>query len=305
MVTYFEKVHSSFPVINRPEFMQTLPNLLNDQVPQQTLPPEQALLIYSMMALSARFSDLSMYSIVPRHQRGRDFARKSGQIISQLLLDSELESPSLTFLHGCSLAAVYWLSSRPNGKAWHLVGICIRIAYSLRLNAIDEDMRTTDPKPLSSREWIRREELRRAWWLVVECDNFASVLQCCPLSIDRNRVHVLLPSQDKDWISGVPSTSAFLDNDVLQSWKQLKLSANRNPYAWYLLVNQLMIEGHEASLKFNTPIQHRDDLQDVIQCVSMSLPQEFSLSRDTIAFEDGSIDHDNWVLSLHLMLQWY
>jgi hypothetical protein len=303
--TYFEKVHSSFPVINQPEFLQALPNLLNDRVPEQILPPEQALLVYSMMALSARFSDLSMYSIVPRQQRGSHFARKSGEIISQLLLDSELASPSLTFLHGCSLAAVYWLSSRPNGKAWFLVGICIRIAYSLRLNVIDEDMRTPDFKPLSSREWTRREGLRRVWWLVVECDNFASVLQCCPLSIDRKRIHVLLPSQDKDWIAGVPSTSAFLDNDVLQSWKRLKLSENRNPYAWYLLVNQLMIEGHDASLKMNTPAQCRNDLQDVIQCVSMNLPQEFSLTRDTIAFEEGSIDHNNWVLSLHLMLQRY
>jgi hypothetical protein len=303
--TYFEKIHSSFPIINRPEFLKNLSNLLNDKAPQQILPPEQALLIYSMMALSVRFSDLSVYSSVPRLQRGSYFARQAGQIVSQLLLDSELDSPSLTFLHGCSLAAVYWLSSRPNGKAWFLVGICIRIAYSLQLNSIDEDRRAPDPYPLSPKEWTHREGLRRAWWLVVECDNFASVLQCHPFSIDRNRMHVLLPSPDQDWISGRPSTSAFLDNDVLRSWKRLKLSANRNPYAWYLLVNQLMIEGHEASLQPKLPTPHQHELQDVIQCVSMGLPQEFSLSRDKIAFEEGSVDHNNWVISLHLMLQWY
>lgn len=285
--------------------MERLSNFfgVGDQKP--TLPLDLALLINGMMALSARFSSSQDLSAIPRKQRGSEFARLSGQIITRLLLDSDLDAPSLTFLHGCSLAAVYQLSCAPNGKAWFLVGICVRIAYSLSLNTIDEDLRASETKTPPDHEWVNREELRRAWWLVVECDNFASVVRCRPLTIDQARMHVLLPSSDEHWFSGKPQSSAFLDNDILQSWKQLKASSNRNPHAWYLLANRLMIQCHELSLKHNVEESNRRDLQDAIQCVTMSLPPEFELNKEIISFEEGSVGHDNWVIALHLMLQGY
>jgi hypothetical protein len=285
--------------------MRNLPGLLGNKDDKPVLPIEQALLIYGMMALSARFSNLPEFSGVARKQRGREFARQSGHILTHILMNSDLDTPSLTFLHGCSLAAVYWLACAPNGRAWFLVGICVRIAYSLSLNTIDDDLRVPEAQPIPVDEWTRREELRRAWWLVVECDNFASIVQCRPLTIDRTRMHVHLPSKDEFWLSGKPCTSAFLDDDILLSWKQLKSSSNRNPHAWYLLVNQLLIRGHEMSLKSRISVEDRRDLQDAIQSVAMSLPQEFQLSRDIISFEEDSVDHDNWVIALHLMLQRY
>ena len=270
-----------------------------------TLPLDLALLVYGMMALSARFSTSTALSAVPRKQRGREFARSSGVLITRVLLDSDLDTPSLTFLHGCTLAAVYQLTRAPNGKAWFLVGICVRLAYSLSLHTTDEDFRTPEAKTHPDHDWVTREELRRAWWLVVECDNFASVIQCRPLTIDQTRMHVLLPSSDESWFSGKPPSSAFLDDDILRSWKQLKASSNRNPHAWYLLANRLMIQGHELSLKHNVEDADRRDLEDAIQCVTMSLPHEFELNKEVISFEEGSVGHDNWVISIHLMLQAY
>lgn len=286
--------------------MASLPDLLGVGEQHPTLSLDQGLLIYSMMALSSRFSRLPEFSHVSPSQRGRDFARRSGKIISQLLMDSELDKASITFLHGCSLAAAYWLACGPNGKAWFLVGICVRMAYSLSLHTIDDDLRDPEARSLSSSEWTRREGLRRTWWLVVECDNFASVVRCRPLSIDRSRMHVLLPCRDEYWFSETPCTSAFLDNDVQRSWTDLKSSSNKNPHAWYLIVNQLMVRGHEMSLNPRRSVRDQLNLQDLIQAVAMSLPEEFSRTRGTAtAFEEGSIGHDNWVVALHLMLQRY
>jgi hypothetical protein len=118
-------------------------------------------------------------------------------------------------------------------------------------------------------------------------------------------MHVLLPSSDEHWFSGKPQSSAFLDDDILRSWKQLKSSSNRNPHAWYLIMNRLMIQGHELSLKHKAEDTARQDLQDLIQYVMMSLPPEFELSKETIPFEEGCVGHDNWVIALHLMLQGY
>ncbi|KIW15245.1 hypothetical protein PV08_05290 [Exophiala spinifera] len=302
--TYFEDVHACFPIIHQPTFRASLPDLLGTGQQQPRLPLDQGLLIYSMMALSSRFSRLPEFRDVPLTQRGRGFAHQSGKIISQLLMESELDKASLTFLHGCSLAAAYWLACAPNGKSWFLVGICVRMAYGLSLHTTDVDLRDSEAQSLTSTEWARRESLRRAWWMVVECDNFASVLRCRPLSIDRSRMHVLLPCNDEFWFSETPCTSAFLDNDAQRSWKDLKCSSNKNPHAWYLLVNQLMIRGHEMSLNSRRSITDQKNLRNLIQAVDMGLPEEFSRTRHSAAtFEEGSIDHDNWVVALHLMLQ--
>lgn len=303
--TYFEKIHACFPIIHRPNFTKRLSNLLDVGDQKPTVPLDLALLIYGMMALSVRFSSLQLFSTTPRKQRGHQFARSSGNLITRLLLDSDLDAPSLTFLHGCSLAAVYQLTCAPNGKAWNLVGVCVRLAYSLALHTTDEDYRTSETTTLPDWEWVTREELRRAWWLVVECDNFASVVRCRPLTIDHTRMHVLLPSSDEHWFAGEPQSSAFLDNDIMRSWKELKDSSNRNPHAWYLLVNRVMIQCHEQSLKHNVEESDQRNLQDTIQCVSMSLPREFELNKEVVPFEEQSVGHDNWVIALHLMLQAY
>ncbi|KAK6380083.1 hypothetical protein LTS17_005271 [Exophiala oligosperma] len=115
---------------------------------------------------------------------------------------------------------------------------------------------------------------------------------------------VLLPCKDECWFSETPCTSAFLDDNIQRSWMDLKSSSNKNPHAWYLLVNQLMIRGHEMSLNPRKSVRDQKNLQDLIQAVAMSLPQEFSRTRHgATAFEEGSVGHDNWVVALHLMLQ--
>ncbi|KAF2101153.1 hypothetical protein NA57DRAFT_74739 [Rhizodiscina lignyota] len=301
--TYFEKIHAFVPIINRPKYQSRLPELLGIADDKPTLPIEDALVIYGMMALSARFSNLPIFSAIPRKKRGRLFARQSGLLINRLLMYAEMDTPSLTFLHGSLLAAFFWLACAPGGKAWFLAGNCVRAAYSLSLNTIDEDLRGSKTQSLPAIEWVRREELRRAWWAAVECDNFASVIRCRPLTIDRGRMHVLLPSTDESWYSETPRTSAFLDDDVLSSWKQLKASTNLNPHAWYLVANQLMICSHEMSLKGKGCSMEMRDLGDVIHCFAMSIPAQFHVSSDTLLFEEESVGHDNWIIAMHIMLQ--
>jgi hypothetical protein len=267
------------------------------------LPASKALLLYGMMALAVRFSNLPEFSSIARTNRGRSFAKFADRIIMDSLLDTDLENPSLDHLHGCSLVAVYWLASRPNKKAAFLVGIVVRIAYSLGLNVIDQDLRASEPPQVTDVEWARREELRRAWWLVFECDNFASIIRCQPLTIDRSRMHVLLPSSDHHWHSQIPCPSAFLEADAAQSWRNLEKSPNRNPHAWYLLANELMIRAHEAVRSVRSDPQRRLDIHDAARYANLSVPPELDLSNDVLSFDEETAGHDNWVIALHMMLQ--
>jgi hypothetical protein len=255
------------------------------------------------MALAVRFSNLPEFSSIARTNRGRSFAEHADQIIVDSLLDTDLENPSLDHLHGCSLVALYWLASRPNKKASVLVGIVVRIAYSLGLNVIDEDLRASEPPQVTDLEWARREELRRAWWLVFECDNFASVIRCQPLTIDRSRIHVLLPSSDHHLYSQIPCPSAFLEDNAVQSWRNMEKSPNRNPHAWYLLANDLMIRAHEAVRSVRSDPQRRLDIHDTAQYAAMSVPPELNLSNDVLSFDEKTAGHDNWVIAFHMMLQ--
>ncbi|KAK3113057.1 hypothetical protein LTR53_010014 [Teratosphaeriaceae sp. CCFEE 6253] len=300
---YFDHIHAACPIIHRQRFEQRFSRFLSDVHPTISVPVDEALLLYGIMALAARFSNLPAISRLSPDQRGHEYASRSGKLIANSMIDADLEKPSLTFLHGCTLAAVYWLASRPNGRAWTLVGFCVRIAHALSLDRTDVDFRTSPSPSLSNEEWVDREELRRAWWLVVECDTFASVIHCRPLTISRARMHVLLPSQDAFWLGGNPVTSAFFDTNILSSWKNLTDSSNRNPHAWYLLVNQLMVQGHELSLEPSATTEQRRDLQDAIQYAAMSLPPAFGIGGDLLCFEEDSIGYDNWVIAIHVMMQ--
>jgi hypothetical protein len=64
-----------------------------------------------------------------------------------------------------------------------------------------------------------------------------------------------------------------------------------------------MIRGHKLSFETSPASDDRRNLQDTIQCVAMSLPEEFYLSHNCVPFEEESTGHDNWIIALHLMLQ--
>jgi hypothetical protein len=82
-------------------------------------------------------------------------------------------------------------------------------------------------------------------------------------------------------------------------------SRNRNPHAWYLLANELMIRAHEAVRSVRSDPQRRLDIHDAARYAAMSVPPEFNLSNDVLSFDNETAGHDNWVIAFHMMLQGY
>jgi hypothetical protein len=92
------------------------------------------------------------------------------------------------------------------------------LAYELDLADINAD-KTQD---LMLEEWVEKEEMRRAWWLVWELDAFGSTALNRPYTINWRRMAVTLPASDKAWSTEAPQPSVKLNTCPGQSWRSLQ-----------------------------------------------------------------------------------
>jgi hypothetical protein len=115
-----------------------------------------------------------------------------------------VDPTNLLYLQGCIVVAFYWYKFGPCARGWVLSGVRIRLAYDLDLTVVDED----DSETLNTEDWVRRQEMRRAFWLVCELDTFGSTISMRPYAIDRSRMAVLLPVFDKAWLVETPVSLA-------------------------------------------------------------------------------------------------
>ena len=110
------------------------------------------------------------------------------------------------------------------------------MAYEMDLCNVDAD----GGQNLDVGEWVEREEIRRAWWLVWEFDTFAGRILRRPYTIDRKRMSVLLPASDDAWFGETPVNSAKLEVHPSAVWKSLQGCGNQDYRAWFIAANFLM-----------------------------------------------------------------
>ncbi|KAH7018785.1 hypothetical protein EDB80DRAFT_818696 [Ilyonectria destructans] len=169
----------------------------------------------------------------------------------------------------------------------------------LGLHRIDED-----PHSSSSREeWICKEEQRRAWWAVWELDSFDSISSRRPFSIDKCRMYVYLPVSDEAWFSGTPIESARLNTDILQCWKSLRDSENRDERAWFLISNFIAVQALELCQQRHVPIKNMTEVETVVSCFSLLFHEICGGSTDRLLFDEQNYGKSNWVILTRSMIQ--
>lgn len=87
--------------------------------------------------------------------------------------------PPLCVLQALILATHWLLIQGVHGRAWRYLGLCIRLAYELRLHSLDAG-RASDYFQSLGAQWCEDEEKRRAWWAIRELDIFASAHRRLP-----------------------------------------------------------------------------------------------------------------------------
>jgi hypothetical protein len=149
------------------------------------------------------------------------------------------------------------------------------------------------------------EEQRRAWWSVWELDAFDSIASRRPFSIDKHRMHVFLPVSDEAWFSGKQIESAILSPDILQCWKALKDSPNRDERAWFLISNFITVQALELCQQLHISKKTISDIETVVSCFSLLFHEKFRASNDQLIFGEANYGKSNWLVLTRLMVQGY
>ena len=301
---FFSRVQNFLPLLRRSKLYSQIFDLhAHPEKQLRIVDISTALLLNSMFALSARFSNWDQLWTLGPKERGARFFQKAQALLSQHVEDQE--EPTLRMLQTRILLAYYELASGPSFQAWQATGICCRMAYSLSLHHIDrKSTRMNSPAPVADSEGVIHEEERRAWWAVFQMDNFASVIARRPFNIDASRMEVLLPISDAAWISNQSPKSALLSsNGPSEIWKSLRGCENQNAYAWYLVCNALLRSGQQMFDKVDCAIEDLKILQSALHCFALSLPPNFRLTGSNMMFDDHNYSEKNWVICTLILLQ--
>jgi hypothetical protein len=293
------------PLFHKPTFHISF--LSSTGAPDYThLQKDSQFVLYGMMALSARFSTHVYFDGINLKERGSFFSRKAQMIYQETVQGFEPHVPTLKWLQGCILLAFYNQACRPAVGCDLMSATCTRFAYSLGLHRIDDNCCERDRfSRISGKEWIVKEEQRRAWWSVWELDAFDSISSRRPFSIDKHRMSVFLPVSDEAWFSGKPADSAILNTDILQCWKSLRDSKNRDARAWFLISNFIAVQALELSQQRHVTSKIITDVETVVSCFSLLFDEQFDGGANQLVFDEQNYGKSNWLILTRLMIQGY
>jgi hypothetical protein len=294
---FFDKIQPWLPLLHKPSFQQSLTDRLDrGPDPLKNFNNEEKLLMYSLFALSSRFSSSPILSHVDPLDRSTIFLSKAKEFYDQIRALTALD---LTCLQGCILLAFCLYTSEASVQGWILIGVCVRIAYDLGLPEMDDDS-CEDTLSLDS---LRREEMRRAWWAVWELDTFGSAIHGRPFSIDRRRMSVNLPVSDEVWFSGVEKRSSRMMTRLGSCWESLHSTENGDERAWFLVANQIMSMIHDLSQqKEGVSATEKMFVDNEISCFKLVLPSIFNIESEGLTFDATTFGRSNWIIGTHLML---
>lgn len=305
---FFDKAQSWLTFMHRPSFIQKFvrqkgqnPTMVERLMASQ----DEAFVIYSMFAIAARFSKSKQLEHLPILDRGDQYAARAVTIKDSRM--KTIQEPTLDFLKGCVILAYYYLVAGELGPGSILTSVCVRFAFDLSLDEIDEDQIDEDGSlskdvPEESPDvWSRKEERRRLWWSVWELDTFVSSLSLQPYGIERGGMKVLLPAPDHNWLCGIPIRSAAIHRQPEGVWKTLQGSPNQSARAWFLLTNYLkscIAWATRQPGRFSTST--KQSLETALCSLKLSLPAEFDL--DSVFLNSHTYEEGNWIIAIHLMI---
>jgi hypothetical protein len=172
---YFTHVNNqTYGFLHRPTFLR---HIEEGKVPEG--------LLYSICAISARFSATHAPPPLPRHSTKETPAYHAGEpyaIEARRLALRDFDKPTVQNVQTLLLLALHDFGGKKGQKAWMFAGMAIRMASALRLNrevdgdAIGSENSTTEnvsqqpfglpeaPRPKEKVSWTEREVRRRTFW---------------------------------------------------------------------------------------------------------------------------------------------
>lgn len=272
-------------------------------VERQHILPDESIMIFAMFALSARFSRAEYFEGTDPVNRGDAFAEHAAVIKDPLI--RTVEEPSIEFLKGCVLLCCHSLTAGQISNGALLTGVCVRLAYNLGLNDIDDDQIDEDDNfrenSLDAKAWLHKEELRRVWWAISDLDVFVCTITCQPFGIERSTMRVLLPVSDASWYFGLATKASILRLQPSQTWKSLRDSPQQSARNWFLVSNHLAACIADATrCPSRTSPDQIIEFEGALSCLKLMLPASFQMK--DLQIDPKNFAEGNWIISTHLML---
>lgn len=301
MIDLYFKNMTAFSLFHQPTFLTKLANI-------DSAKHIQALLT-SMLAFCRRYT----------HSGGNQNAETAAVLERAHVLNQDSlrecaeDAPPLHLLQSFLIATHLTTTNGVRGKAWRLVGQCVRMAYELRLHEIDQELPEIGPlggplvQPVAEC-WVAVEEKRRAWWATWECDIFSSSMRRLPTSVDWNRIRTNLPSSDEAWFAGRTVPSCWLHVDPSKRWKDMRDCGNTSPHAWFILLDSYKWDALATTLRTSAPttlcneddnlkgyydaanykpmsVRRREVIENCVRCALGAVPESLQFHGGYLAFE--------------------
>ncbi|KAF9698111.1 hypothetical protein EKO04_003483 [Ascochyta lentis] len=205
---YMSKVHDSFPILPRKtfedQFCKYFTAFKNGNAPN--LSPKWQAILNIVFAIGARYSHLSKASWRANERDHVIYqARARAFGLNESTLTGHSDVPQIQSL---GLLAFYWLSVGQVSRAWVVIGVALRFAYTLGLHVRNEDPSATASK---------RETLIRTWWSLYSLERTLSVITGRPSMIVESNCSVPLP---------IPITEEQISEELEAAYRPRKGSSS-------------------------------------------------------------------------------
>ncbi|EMD64151.1 hypothetical protein COCSADRAFT_171218 [Bipolaris sorokiniana ND90Pr] len=196
---YMSKIHDSFPILPRREFTEQtrvyFGALQSGNAP--SLNPKWQIILNLVFAIGANYAHLNEGWLANEHITYQARARAFG--LSEAAVASHPDVPQIQSL---GLLGFYWLSVGQVNRAWTIVGIALRSAYSLGLHVRNEDPSANAKK---------RESLVQIWWSLYSLERMLSIITGRPSIVVDSYCSVPLPMTNPEDGRAEGTTAAYVN----------------------------------------------------------------------------------------------
>ncbi|ORZ11428.1 fungal-specific transcription factor domain-domain-containing protein [Absidia repens] len=284
---FFKYINSIFPLVHHATLVQSIKD-------GSISPP----LLWSVMAIGARFSDHPDIKTDPPYWAGEKFARKAGALIS-----NDLFEPTVPNLQFWGVMACLEYGRAAGSRAWIYGGLAARICFELGFHK-EETLKLPVYKKDGTMDRVAMLMRRRIFWSCFNIDKYGSAGNSRPQFFSKGDYDVGLPDEE----------SLALLNPIHQNvtvdYKPVKADSLGSFVRHYLTLMELfgmVIKGMQrakANNKNNTeqqstvwpPMDDFDQLNDALMDWKNGLPDHYDFSHQDLEFHlerasRGKINH--------------
>ncbi|KAL1918549.1 uncharacterized protein VTP21DRAFT_3209 [Calcarisporiella thermophila] len=272
LVTHFFKyMWPTLPILHRPTFMEELRT--------NRIPP---MLLFSVLAISARFSKRPELQSHSQYLAGELFALRARDLISRAW-----DRPTLSAVQAMLIIVVDDLGCAKGFRSWLWLGMAIRMVQELGMNR--EQWHVDEPISYKS-NWIEKETRRRCFWACFLMDRICSAATGRIQTIDDRDCNVQLPTDDKNYELEQPTlTENLYINKQGISPPQLG-TADMNSLAqlvriFALLGRVMKFVRRDLPVNSHTHLIELTKLHTLISSWQRSLPEHLQLNEQSYKIE--------------------